>query len=115
MAPPRKKQRVAEETPSAAAKKYIGFVSSPEKYQRAYQRKKSLYSTHRFTAAGCKWLMDQFLRVPLVRFEDLKWESLSPYDQELAECYESRRSAKKMECLIEEKEKKAIKAFIFCD
>ena len=30
MAPPRKKQRVAEETPSAASNKYIGFVSCPE-------------------------------------------------------------------------------------
>ena len=33
--------------------------------QRAHQLKKSVHSTYMFHLAGCKWLLSQFLRVPL--------------------------------------------------
>ena len=149
--------------------------------QRAHQFKKSVHSTYMFHLAGCKWLLWQFLRVPLfyepteapsssaerpawnqllrqfeehrksdayctavedsqrkgddhvrlsqrmckarfehemgkrisfrVRHEHLDWDSLSPSDQELAEHYESRRSAKRLQKLFQEKDKKGTTRF----
>ena len=146
------------------------------KPQRAFQRRRSVFSTYWFHVSGCKWLMHQLLRFPVVcdptqapsssaqrpawnqllckfeehkksaqyckavedsqrkgddhvrlsermcraRFdhergktfsfrilhENLNFHSLSPSDQELVEDYDARRSAKKVQELIEEKGKK---------
>ena len=153
------------------------------KPQGAHKLKKSVYSTYSFHVSGCKWLMKQFLKFPLVYdptqapsssserpawnqllsqleehknsdeyrkavedsqrkgddhvrlshaiwwarhdhekgknisfqilHERLKWESLRSGDQELAEDYESGRSAKRLQELFEEKEKKGANRFHF--
>ena len=151
------------------------------KPQEALQKKKSVFSTYLFQVAGCKWLIHQLLRFPVVwdptqapsssaqrpawkqllrqfeehrksaayctavedsqrkgddhvrlsqrmckarfehevgkrisfrvRHEHLDWHSLTPDDQKLVEYYDYGWSAKTIQKLIDEKEKKGTAGF----
>ena len=151
------------------------------KPQEARQKKRSVFSTYVFHVAGCKWLMHQLLRFPVVcdptqapsssaqrpawnqllrqfeehkksaechkavedsqrkgddhvrlsqrmckarfehemgkrisfrvRHEHLDWHSLTPDDQKLVEYYDYGWSAKTIQKLIDEKEKKGTAGF----
>ena len=151
------------------------------KPQEARQKKRSVFSTYVFQVAGCKWLMHQLLRFPVVcdptqapsssaqrpawnqllrefeehkrsveyraavedsqrkgddhvrlsqrmckarfehemgkrisfrvRHEHLDWHSLTPDDQKLVEYYDYGWSAKTIQKLIDEKEKKGTAGF----